>query len=110
MTNEEFLSTLKEGDFITAQHNQDKAKLIACFDKRYKSYTSYHCVCTKFFIGYVSGIIRVGLPFVCGDEVTTLRKATMDEIFTLIDALRKKGYRYNRKKKIVINKETYESN
>lgn len=98
MTNEEFLSTLKEGDFITAYyHNHGYGKLIACFDKHYPTNDSHHRVGAKFFLGYV-GILKIDVAFGCRDEVTTLRKATMNEIFTLIDALRKEGYRYNRKK------------
>lgn len=106
MTNKEFLTDLKEGDFFTSVHIKTGGKLIACFDSYY-DYDDiggkYHKIHTKFFIGYI-GRFGMGFTVGCHDDFTQLRRATLCETFKLIDELRINGYTYNRKTKQICKK------
>lgn len=107
MTNKEFLAELKDGDFITAIHPKNGNKLIACFHSYNESKDTYggiyHNVKSKFFIGFLGGFV-IGTTFLCNDLYTVLRKATLCEIFRLIDELRIHGYIYDRKAKQICRK------
>lgn len=107
MTNKEFLTDLKEGDFFAAVHIKTGGKLIACFDNYYDNDDmnggKYHTIYTKFFIGYI-GRFAMGIPIGCHDDFTQLRRATLWETFKLIDELRINGYTYNRKTRQICKK------
>lgn len=102
MSNREFLRTLNKGDFIVAESNQHKSKLLACFDSfaesEWDKTDNFYTVNAVFFIGYLGGF-RTGIPFGVMDEHTSLRKAEMGEIFKISDEVRRNGYIYNRREK-----------
>lgn len=105
MTNREFLSTLKKGDFIVAEHRNYSNKLLACLDDFNKNECSwandYYTVNTIFFIGYL-GKFRVGEQFGVTDSKTKLRRVSIGEFFGISNELKRNGYIYNRKTKQLI--------
>ena len=105
MTNREFLSTLKKGDFIVAERRDFSTKLLACLDDFNKNECSgtddYYTVDAIFFIGYLGGF-RIGIPFGVTDSKTKLRRVNIGEFFGISNELKRNGYIYNRKTKELI--------
>lgn len=100
MTNREFLSTLKKGDFIVAERRDYSTKLLACLDDFNRNECSgtndYYTVNAIFFIGYL-GKFRIGEAFGVTDSNTKLRRVSIGEFFGISIELKRHGYIYNRK-------------
>ena len=108
------LYDLNEGEFITlAPRHYDqnailitqKKKMICCFWGGFmengEGQIGWHRAYAKFMIN-LAGELCVEDTFGIDTNIQVVRKPTPAEMFQLIDALRRGGYRYDRKSKELI--------
>lgn len=104
----DFLLSLKEGNFFVVERKENvepddmprfTGKMIICFEGNFVENSdgdNWHSADSKFMINLVNEL-RIRQNFGIDAIHNNVRKASISEIFTLIERIHRSGYVYNRK-------------